>query len=315
MIQTMLYKSVLGALTAAMAFAPLQIPAFAQAEQMQTEDSGPIVLDPLFEYPMAPEEIEGIEGKSDWLVENFWNPMDLKSKNAVDQTKLNHAFGVYVTPMRWAQKEKSLASIDALLLKLQKNPTLLYQFVKAAEENIYGPRAPFYIDEVYVRFLDALLKNKKVKPIMKTRYQHQFDVLSATMPGSRAPRFEFEKPDGLDGEYFPMSTFTIIEFGDPSCSDCRMSRLKMESNAALTQAVAKGKVNILFIIPDNTGEWKDDVANYPETWVVGAAGDVDDIYDIRLTPTFYTIGADGNIISKNITVDEAVRQALENIKQ
>lgn len=45
------------------------------------------------------------------------------------------------------------------------------------------------------------------------------------------------------------------------------------------------------------------------------AGDVDDIYDIRLTPTFYTIGADGNIISKNITVDEAVRQALENIKQ
>ena len=79
--------------------------------------------------------------------------------------------------------------------------------------------------------------------------------------------------------------------------------------------MAKGKVNILFIIPDNTGEWKDDVANYPETWVVGAAGDVDDIYDIRLTPTFYTIGADGNIISKNITVDEAVRQALENIKQ
>ena len=48
---------------------------------------------------------------------------------------------------------------------------------------------------------------------------------------------------------------------------------------------------------------------------MGAAGDVDDIYDIRLTPTFYTIGADGNIISKNITVDEAVRQALENIKQ
>lgn len=270
-----------------------------------------IMLDPLFEYPSAPEEIDGIEAKSEWLLENFWKPLDFKSKTAVDQIKLNHAFNVYLTPMRWAAKDKCLASVDELLKALHNNPTLLLQFVKAAEENLYGPRAEVYIDEIYVKFLDEIAKNKKIKPVRKARYQRQLDILSATMPGQIAPRFKFKKSNGEDAEYFPMSTFTIIEFGDPSCSDCRLARLKMESNAALSQAIAKGKVNVLFIIPDAADDWAQQVNNYSSAWVVGASDDVDDIYDLRLTPTFYTIGTDGKIISKNITVEEAIRQAVE----
>lgn len=309
----MYYKNIICSLSIALSLA--FTPAVGNAQEVSEEsgESGVIVMDPLFEYPVAPEEIEGLEGKSEWLMENFWSPMDLKRKSAVDQTKLNHAFKVYCTPMRWAQRDKVIASVDALIHTLQKNPTLLLQFTKAAEESLYGPRADFYIDEIYVKFLDALVRNKKIKTIRKARYQRQYDILSATMPGSMAPKFKFEKRDGSDAEYFPMSTFTIIEFGDPSCSDCRMSRLRMESNASLTQAVAKGKVNVLFIIPDSSDNWKEDVKDYPDNWVVGSAENVDDIYDLRLTPAFYTIGKDGKIISKNITVEEAIRQAVENV--
>ncbi|MDE6352386.1 MAG: hypothetical protein K2K88_04500, partial [Muribaculaceae bacterium] len=40
-----------------------------------------------------------------------------------------------------------------------------------------------------------------------------------------------------------------------------------------------GKLNILFIIPDDPDsneEWKTDVADYPESWAVGASGEADD---------------------------------------
>ena len=46
--------------------------------------------------------------------------------------------------------------------------------------------------------------------------------------------------------------------------------------------------------------------DYPEKWVVGASEDVDEIYDIRLTPTFYIIGPDHKIQYKNLPLDRVV---------
>lgn len=54
-----------------------------------------ITIEPLFEYPTAPEELPTINEKSDYLVEHFWDRMDFKSKSTVDQNALNDAFRVY----------------------------------------------------------------------------------------------------------------------------------------------------------------------------------------------------------------------------
>ena len=264
----------------------------------------------LFEYPVAPEELPTMTGKSNWLMQNFWNPLDLKSKQAVDQAALNHAFKVYVTPMRWADRDVSLSSVDNLVKQLQKNPTLLLQFTKAAEENLYGPRADVYIDEVYIKFLEGIVKQKKISELQRSRYDRQLKILSGSLQGSPAPHFEFERADGTIGEYYPMSTPTIIEFGDPDCTDCQLDKLRLDTNLKLSDAIDKGKVNVMFIMPAPPEGWQEKVNGYPSKWVVGASEDIDDIYDIRLTPTFYVIGGDGTIAAKNITVDNAINVAL-----
>ena len=270
------------------------------------------VIQPLFEYPMAPEELPSLQEKSEWLIEHFWDNLDTKSKKTVDQFALNHAFEVYISPMRWAEKSKVDASVDALLKRLEKNPALLLQMTKAAELNLYDVKhASMLIDEVYLKFAEALVKNKKIDKVRKTRYQEHVRKLGATLPGSKAPEFKFKTADGIEHEYFPMSTFTIIEFGDPTCNECRMSKLKMDVNLQIADLIEKGKLNILFIIPDEPEGWEKDLEGYPAKWTSGASEEVYDIYDIRLTPTLYTIGGDGRILSKNITVDTAIRQALE----
>lgn len=283
----------------------------AHCAEPQTENT--VVVQSLFEYPVAPDELVSINERSNWVIEHFWEPLDIKSSKVHDQSAFNHAFSVYADAMRWADRDIVMNSIDVMLKKLQKNPVLLLQMTKAAEENLYGPRAMMFIDEVYVKYLEALTKNKKVNELHRERYGRQLKSLSGSMAGAKAPLFKFEKPDGSTGTYFPMSTFTIIEFGDPECSDCRIAKLKMEVNARLSEAVGKGKVNILFIMPDAPDTWKENVASYPSTWTVGNAPDVDETYDIRLTPTFYTIDTDGRIKSKNITVEQAIDQALESI--
>jgi len=270
-----------------------------------------IQIDPLFEYPTAPEELTSIQDKSNYLVEHFWDSMDFKTKATVDQNALNHAFKVYAVPMRWAEKSKSLESADKLIEKISKNPILLIQFTKAAEENIYSPRADVWIDEVYVRFLKALMKNKKVPESRKKYYGRQLNLLEKSMLGENAPEFKFTDRDGKEATYFPMKTATMIIFGDPSLLEWRMSRLSLETNINLTQSLDRGKVNILFIVPDaDNASWKDETANYPSTWTVGCSSEVRNIFDFRVTPSIYVIDGDGKIVMKNIDPSTAVSKLL-----
>lgn len=274
-----------------------------------------IEIKPLFEYPVAPEELTTIDEKSNYLVEHFWDPLDFKAKASVDQHALNDAFRVYTVPMRWADKTKTTVSTDKLLEKLSKNPVLLTQFMKAAEENLYGPRAEVWIDEIYLKFLEAIVKNKKIPASRKNRYQNQLNILKNTTVGGKAPEFKFTGIDGKDRRYFPMTTPTLIFFGDPTSSDWRMWRLKMETNTALVKAIDKGQLNIMYMVDSELPGWNKEVASYPSTWIVGCAPDIRDTYDLRATPSVYLIGSDGNIILKNAVAETAVEKALELVQQ
>lgn len=268
-----------------------------------------VVVDPLFEYPIAPEEIDGIQEKATWVAEHFWDPMDFK-KAPVDQSALNHAMSVYTTSFRWAPKDEAEKSLNALLDKVEKNPTLLLQFVKAAEENLYGPRAELWSDEAYLPFLKAIVKNKKVAELRRARYERQLKLIESSLVGGEAPSFEYKDVAGGSQMYRPDGRIAIIEFGDPSCSDCRMARLRMESNVALGQLVKGDKVAIYFINVDPVEGWGAEVASYPHNWNIGGAEDIDEIYDLRTTPSMYVIGSDRKIAAKNVGVDDAINVAL-----
>lgn len=273
-----------------------------------------IQIAPLFEYPMAPEELQSINEKSNYLVDCFWDSMDFKTKKTVDQNALNDTFRVYSVPLRWAEKGKSLASADKLIEKVSKNPTLMIQFMKAAEECLYGPRADAWIDEIYVKFLKSFVKNKKIPDARKKRYEHQLATLEKSMLGATAPEFKFTDRNGKEATYFPMTTPTMIIFGDPSLSDWRLSRLRLESNIALSQAVDKGQVNIMFIVPVKTDNWKEETSDYSDKWTIGYAPDLDDTFDFRAMPSIYVIDSEGKIVMKNVTPESAVNEVLSRVK-
>ena len=274
-----------------------------------------IEIDPLFEYPMAPEELEGLTAKSNYLMEHFWDPMDFKNKTAVDQNALNDAMNVFSAPLRWADKSKAEAALDKLIDKISKNPTLLLQFTKAAEETMYSPRAEVWIDDVYIKFLNAFVKNKKMTPNRKERYQSQLTTLENTRIGNTPPVFTFTGRDGKQETYMPMSTMTLIIFGNPYNTDWRLARLKLETNLQLSQAIDQGKLNILYLVPFEDSNWESQVNNYPDKWTVGNAPEAGKLYDLRLTPSLYLIGNDGKIIMKNNTLDTTIKEIFQQLEK
>lgn len=290
----------------------LAVPFIAKAQtdttSEQDETSGPTILPPLFEYPVVPEDITDWKARNNWLVEHFWDNFDFKQKS-VGQAQLNHAFKTFTVPMRFADAGVALKSIDKLISKLKKQPGLLLQFTMAAERSTYDPNtSEAIIDEIYLPFLKALAADKKLPNLRKARYAGQLKALDGCLVGDIMKSFEFDDRNGVRTCYNPTAEYTIIEFGDPTCSECRIMKLRMETDAVIKQAAADGKLKIMFIIPDadpdEGDEWRAEVIDYPHFWTVGAASDLEETVDLRYTPCIYVIGPDKKILSKNAGLEE-----------
>ena len=300
-----------------MAMAMVPVASFAQnpAAEAETQtvtvaeqEHTPLILPPLFEYPVAPDDMPWRE-RSNWLVEHFWDNFDFKQKS-VGQSQLLHAFRTFVVPMHLADKDVAVKSVDALIKKIQKNPGLLLQFTQAAERTIYDPQsAGLMIDEVYVRFLNAIAKNKKIPELRRVRYESQYASLKDCLQGATMPSFTFTEKSGPKMTYTNTGVPTIIEFGDFDCTECRISRLRMETDGELQELVSQGKARILFISPDvdpsEFETWSKAVKGYPETWTVGVGEGLEDVLDLRTIPCIYLIDASGNIVTKGATSDRA----------
>lgn len=275
----------------------------------------PLVIEPLFEYPSAPDTMDGLQERSEYLLEHFWEKMDFKNKSAVDQNALNDAFMIYAAPMRFADAAKVDASVQKLITGISKNAALSLQFAKAAEEALYGPRANFWNDAIFIRFIDNVLANKSIKKERKLRYERIRAQLSNTLQGAVPPEFEYMTPDGKISRYHPNGVITVIEFGDPDCDYCRFAKLKMDTDIKFSSLVEKGKVNVLFIYLDPEEGWEEKLKDYPAQWYVGASEEVSDLYDLRDTPSIYVIDREGHVAAKNIDVETAMRIASSAAQQ
>lgn len=278
------------------------------AQNQQPADNV-LVIEPLFEYPTPPDTMANLTARSNYIVDNFWTPMDFKSKSTVDQNALNHAFEVYTTAMRFADEANVEASVKNLISKIEKNPALSLQFAKGAEESLYSERATVWNDRIFLIFLDNVINNKQIKKERKLRHQGLRKIISNTLQGTVPPEFDYTTPDGKVAHYSPNGIITVIEFGDPDCMDCRMAKLRMDTDVTFSTLVEKGKVNVLFIDTMAEEGWQDKLKDYPSAWHTGSSEDIDDIYDIRQFPTIYVIDREGKVAAKHVDVNTAMQIA------
>ena len=264
--------------------------------------SMPLILDPLFEYVEAPDDLPDLQSRTDYLMDNFWNPFDFNVKTAVDQHALNHAFAVYAQAMPFASEKKVFSSVKNLINKIKGNPVLSYQFTKAAEESLFGPRADFWSDEIYMEFLETLLQDKKIDESKKKKYRDQYALLKGSSLGATFPKMKVTNLLGTETEMNLSRPYTLLEITTPNNEDFRYTNLKLDISSFINEKIDNEEldVNILFLcekLPD---------LNYPEKWNIYSSDNIKENLDIRTNPCFYVIDSNKKIIGKNLAVDDAI---------
>lgn len=269
------------------------------ASAQQTAEDGTVYVQSLFTYPVAPDYLDNLEARSDWLMDNFWNDMDFKNKKGVNQAALQHAFGVYAGPMLYAKKAKVLNSVENLCKKAEKNPALMIQLMKAAEEEFHSQRSTVYIDEVYRIFLNKFLSNKKIKKDRKAKYAMQLAALDATEPGNNFPQ-------GGPGVTLPAmgSRGTVVIFGNTGDDLSRQMLLRFATSVRAEQAVSSGDFEIVFI--DKSVEPAMEMPSYIKRVYCEKP---QQSYDLPFLPDCYLLDKDGVIVMRNKSIADVLNGA------
>lgn len=261
-----------------------------------------------FQLPVIPDELQTLQERSDYMVQHYWDFCDL-NKAFSSRDKMADAFDVFLSFMPYASAETVYAEVDKFMDKIGKKPENVLFIGELAEAKLYSDTAEMQSDDLFVAFANAIVKNKKVDKTSKLRYQHLANVLTASAPGALAPKFDYTGLNGEKGTFAVDSAKigTILFFNDPDCEDCRMARLRLDTDILTRRMIDGGRMTLISVYPSEpTAEWREQSAGYPASWLTVASEDVNDLYDMRVMPIFYVINPNGAILLKTVNVNDII---------
>lgn len=223
--------------------------------------------------------------------------------------RLDSAFRDYISFMPHATMDVVYRSVENLYRSIQNDVSAILSVGQMAENALYGDDAEYWSDELYLKFIEPIILNKKVPSVERARYEHQYNILSKSIEGMVAPSAEYITREGathnVDAQ---QAEFVILFFNDPECEDCSMIKLRLDADVKTSSLVASGRLKIVAIsVSEASEDWKDAVKDYPSEWEVGASPEIDSIYDIRSIPSIYLLNKEHRIVAKNLNIDVLLR--------
>lgn len=269
----------------------------------------------LFPYPEPPKDMTNLYERCNYLVYKFWDQCNIKSAFST-KSKLNTAFGDWLGFMPYASADTVYLAIENFHKLFRKSGEQSYEIAKMAETWLYSDSAQYRSDELYSRFVDEAVANKKI-PAEKRRYfERQKKILDNSSVGKIVPDINLTKADGSKTSFFAdSSSYTILFIYENDCFDCSLARVRLSADMVVNQLNDAGIVRVVSLYngePD--AEFSTAVTAFPEKWINVASGETDSYFDIRVKPAIYYLDKDHKIIGKELSVDNILDAFRKLIK-
>lgn len=264
--------------------------------------------DTYFPYPIVPDSISSLQGRTTFLVEHFWDLCDLR-KSFSSRAKMAGAFKDYLSFMPYANARSVHKSIAIFLKKLEKQPSDLLFIAQTAENLVHSDTAEIYSDEIFMPFARAVADNRHIDKADRKHFEQQANVLLNSIVGQRMTDLPYTDRNGAAATYSPDSSeVTLIFFNDPSNSSATsLARVRLDADIRATELIKSGAMRVVSISNAPADEnWKTNATSFPQEWTVGTNPEIGDIVDIRFTPSFYVIDNNGTLLLKNADINQVL---------
>lgn len=269
----------------------------------------------LFPYPEAPQEMTNLYQRCNFLVDKFWEKCDIKGAFS-SRAKLNMAFRDWLSFMPYASADTVYMSIDRFNQNFKKDGQRAAIVMQMAEGWLYSDTASYPSDELYSRFVDAAVANKKINADLRKHYEAQKLILDNSSVGKVVPDIKLTRADGTTTTFSADSAnFTLLMVYNPGSMDARFAKVRLSADMVLNQLNDQGIVRVVTLRngPADT-DFAVDATSMPQNWINVASDETSKYFDIRIDPTIYYLDNEHRIIGKQLSVDNILEAFRSMIK-
>lgn len=268
--------------------------------------------------PAVPDSLRIPSQRASYIMDHFWDAMDWTDSALVTNDRfMEQNSATFYSLFPHTDSISGSQAVAVMFDGARVSDKAYRRIADIARLYLYDPASPMVDDETYAVVVDRLLTDKLLPEAELLRLQDVHHYLMMNRQGQKSSDLELVT---LGGEHINLSELvapfaqTLLMFYDPDCHDCAEMEKYLGQNQKFTE-----NFNIVMVCPYDVDEqeWKRHAATMPESWTVARSVDenfeIDDVYEIRATPSVYILGSDMRVLAKNLTLN-TIRAALINIR-
>lgn len=283
-------------------------------EQMQISKT----KEQIFHLPEIPSMLVIPQKRAEYLAKHYWDHFPFTDTYYKSEI-IEPIFADFIGVLPHTNYSAACSGIKILMKKAEINVQLYSYLGELAKKYLYNYESPMHNEELYIPFLESMVKSPVIDNIHKSSYEQQLAMALKNRPGSMAENFIYTLASGKSYTLSALkSEYTLLFFNDPDCEDCLEIKNKINSSSALTVLQNKyKKITILSIYPDEDLRiWKEHLPDYPLNWINGYDKKLNirnkELYDLTKMPVLYLLDREKHVLLKNASF-ETLENYLEKI--
>lgn len=262
----------------------------------------------LVDVPVPPAEIERLDERCNYIVDNFWKRLNFKGAFS-SQDRMEATLARFFSVIPYATSDTVYMALDRLIGGVEKaDAKNLLTLARMAERLCGSDTAAYASEELMVPFAQAVANSKKIKGPEKEYYAAMARRMSNSRRGVAPADFSFTTPGNGTGALSDITAPTVLLFFyNPDDFNSRMARTRLGNDFVVKTLTDHNllKVVALYSGPADSA-WEKDAESIPAGWVVGAAPGIDELFSIKELPQLYFLDENRIITDKDFSVDAAI---------
>lgn len=259
-----------------------------------------------FQLPEVPVMLDTPEARAAFVCEHYWDHFDFADTAYIHLPDITEqAIVNFMDLMPRVPQELADKAMRILYEKAAPHSPMLWHFWETMSRYWKDTNSPMRNEEMFIRLCRSVEAVPQVEEVLKGRALFARRLAERNRVGEPAEDFVYTMESGKQARMYGLKAeYTLLFFYDPDCHTCVEVKNAMRGSAPLKEWVAKGRMKVLTVYPDeDLALWRSRLGELSEGWVNGYdKGQVlthEALYDLSAMPAFYLLDKDKKVVLKD----------------